>query len=92
MQITIRFLQGLPPEDPDIVSGTLWKLLQLEDTVQLTVEEHQCSLDHYQLLLQTIGQELEIITEGLGETQNLPGEPGGLETDHLAIILNILQV
>ncbi|KAL5253893.1 hypothetical protein ACHWQZ_G013602 [Mnemiopsis leidyi] len=67
---------------------TLERILEIEDNVQMTVEEHQCSLDHYQLLLQTTQQEMKMISE---ELRNAHASDGVDNADILSSILEILQ-
>ena len=80
---------NLPGSDKDSeLTVTLDKVLEIEDNVQMTVEEHQCSLDHYQLLLQTTQQEMQMIAEELRsgkESENVDN------SDCLSPILEILQ-
>ena len=72
----------------DGLGVTLEKILEIEDSVQMTVEEHQCSLDHYQLLLQTTQQEMEMISE---ELRNVHDSENADSSDCLSSILEILQ-
>ena len=56
----------------------------------MTVEEHQCSLDHYQLLLQTTQQQMQMIAEELKTSSSADADEGPSK-DYLSQILEILQ-
>lgn len=71
------------------ISNTLDKVFEIEDTFQMTIEEHQCSLDHYQLLFQTTQQEMQMIADDLKNAHL--DEKLDVESDHLSKILGILQ-
>ena len=76
-------------KDSTLLGNTLDKFLEIEDSVQMTIEEHQCSLDHYQLLLQTTQQEMKLIA---GELKNAHSDSKDeVESEYLSKILGILQ-
>ena len=49
------------------LQDALAKILTVEDNIEMAVEEHQCSLDQYQLLLQTYQQEIMMIDEEINQ-------------------------